>query len=179
MEQLEIRSVNGEQQMSDTAVVLNEDVYTILEDLKQYADECYNSNSANTNSVNEHDQGRIEDMIDALEGLHVHVQAQPYPDYVDVNEDGYIFTPWEELPNVENNMINHLRRVFNRTHQQLANSQSARAMAKLIDPDSQRLSSNLIKCRNYLENYIKPFSPLDLPETTPKNARVPEGKRGI
>lgn len=160
------------------ATVNNHDIVGLYNRINRFVVELIKSVSSQTSQVNEFDQERLATYLTAIDTYHAWVIGQPHLDLPETAPRDYELEAIPETPETENENVNDLVRLLVLARDELINSQSARDPANLNKFDSARLTAVVSKARAFLENYIIPITPLDLPESSPQEASTGAGLTG-
>jgi hypothetical protein len=125
------------------------------------------------------DQARLAKYLDSVDTYRAWVQAQPELDLPETAPKNYDLPPKCPWTRVESDDINDLLRQLDDTMEELSNSQSARMPCRMISYDEKRITDYIEKMRNFLVNYIQKVQPLDIPESSPRNAVSGPGSGGV
>lgn len=159
--------------------VNNHDVVGLYNRINRFLVELFKAVSSQTSEMNEFDQGRLEKYLAAIDTYSKWVTDQPQLDLPETAPKLYALEEPPEVTVVENENINDVIRILTLCRDELINSQSARTPAGLNAFDSSRLTAIVAKVRAFLETYIKPITPLDMPESSPKAESSGSGITGI
>lgn len=165
--------------MSEVLIVHNMDIVGLNNRINRYIEEMYKSNSSSVNNVSDADKNRMVEYIDALDGLHDWIIAQPQVDLPDTTPKDYAIKKGIDIVEVENEPINDMIRMFLVMRDELGNSQSARIGSGLIKQDSKRLTDMTERCRKFYIEYILKYTPLDYPESSPQEPTSGHGRKGV
>ena len=161
------------------AEVKNHDIVGIYDRMNRFIVELLKAGSADVSNVVSFDQERLATYLNALDRYHDWVQAQPQLDITESTAMTYTLESEPEINNVENESVNDTVRMFVLARTDLINSQSARNPSGMDPADSRRLTAFIGKIRTFLNDYIIPTVPLDLPQSSPMESRTGPGQRGI
>lgn len=161
------------------AKVNNHDIVGLYNRLNRFIVELIKSVSSQTSEMNEFDQARLAEYLRAIDTYHAWVIGQPHLDLPETAPRDYELEEVPATPETENESVNDAVRLLILARDELINAQSARNPANLNKFDSARLSSMITKTRNFLEQYIIPITPLDLPESSPQEKTTGSGLTGI
>lgn len=159
--------------------VFNDDVAGIFRRINKFIEEAQKCASSNVSDINEFDKVRFLAYLKSLTAYVDWVVDQPL---LDLPETHPKLLELEEIPVVllaENLMIRDLVRLFERARDEVINSQSARNATGLISFDETRVRAVVEKATKYIENYVTKVTPIDLPESSPKNVSTGAGRTGI
>lgn len=159
--------------------VLNHDIAGLHARVNRFIEEVYKSVSGTTSQFNEFDQARVGTYLDAVDTYREWVIDQPQMDLPETHPTEYVLEADPAITSVENESVNDLIRMFTVLRGELINSQSARNAAGLISFDNTRLVAVIAKARAFMENYVEPVTPLDMPESSPQEPNSGPGKKGI
>jgi len=161
------------------ATVLNHDIAGLHSRVNRFIEEVYKSVSSSSSQFNGFDQERVGTYLDAVDTYREWVIAQPQMDLPETHPTEYELGADPAIESVENESVNDLIRLFTVLRGELINSQSARNAAGLISFDNTRLVAVIAKARAFMESYVEPVTPLDLPESSPAKSTSGKGKTGI
>jgi len=161
--------------------VFNQDIVWLYDTLNRYIVEMLKSQSSGVSGAIDADMGRWEHYLLDLMTKHDWIQAQPMLDLPETHPRPF---PLEEAPTVpeggvENEGVNQLVRMFIAARTELVNSQSARMATRLQPFDSQRFTSIMAKARAFLDDYLRAVTPIDMPESSPREAMTTDGRMGV
>lgn len=165
--------------MAEGRFVYNHDIAGLYRRINRFLVELAHSQSNGVSQVIAHDQARLQTYLDALKTFKAWVMAQPLLDLPETHPTQYMLEPDPNLPEVENESVADVMRLFLLMREELLSSQSARLSSNLTPHDDVRLSSIIDKAQNFLTNYIQVTTPLDLPESSPDESIAPAGKIGV
>lgn len=159
--------------------VYNHDIASLIERLRDFRFELIKSVSSGLSEFNQFDKDRVYSYLNAIDQFHAYVSAAPQ---LDLPES----SPREiELPDMvppiptENHDIKYIARMFDVIEIEMANCQSARKPMGLMSFDSMRLTANVSKIKDYLDNFVSVVTPLDRPESAPEIAMTGDGRKGV
>jgi hypothetical protein len=159
-------------------VVYNHDVVAIYNRLNRFIEELTKSVSSGLSLMNAFDIARLEKYLAAIDSIHAWVIAQPQLDLPETAPRAYTLEPAPIVPDLENEDVADILRLFGLSRDELTNSQSARQGSGLVGFDSTRLTAITSKTKKFIEDYVKKIQPLDLPESSPQNPLSGSGKTG-
>lgn len=157
----------------------NHDVKALNDRMNRFIVELQSSVSAGTSSMSEADKTRALSYLNSIDRLHDWIIGQPL---LDLPETAPRVRELMEPPAIvdsENEEINDLVNLLVIARDELVNSQSSRHASGLIGFDSDRLRALTSKARAFIEGYVTSVAPLDLPESSPREAAPPPGRTGI
>lgn len=157
----------------------NHDIIGIYNRMNRFIVELVKSQSSGGSEMKLADQTRLTDYLVNLNGYLTWVMAEPELDLPESHPIEWTFEEPSETIIVENEEINDIVRLISLARAELINSQSARDSSKLKPFDERRLRDIITKCQNFLENYIKALTPLDLPESSPNELMSGLGQVGV
>lgn len=161
------------------ATVNNMEVEGLYNRLNRFIFELYKSGSSSLGGMEEGDIGRLRTYLDAIDKLHTHILDDPKVEFPETHPQEYTLRDPAAIDVVENEDINDLLKYLVATRGALVNSASARQAVGLDEFTSARLTNNIQKSRNFLDNYIVDATPLDLPESSPRVNDSGSGRKGI
>lgn len=162
-----------------TTKVFNHDVLLIAQGVNRYIDEMAHSQSANVSGLTPADKARLLSYTAALRRLRDWVQAQPILDLPETHPRQFELEADPVVPEIENDAIAQIIRLFEAARIELVNSASARMASRLVPHDEARLTAIIEKIDSFVTSYIDPSEPLDLPESSPQESPVGPGRGGI
>jgi len=158
----------------------NLDVVGLISRSRRFKKEWQLSASANGSYLNTADANRLRSYLDSLLAYIKFFQAEPeldVPEYHGAREFD-LGSVGESIP-VESESVNDLMKLWDMFEIELASCQSSRRSFRLISHDEKRTIDILDRMRRFLEDYMVQVLPLDLPESSPMAASVPDGRTGI
>lgn len=161
------------------AFVYNHDIIGFYTRLNRFLIELLKSQSSGVSQLNAFDQARLKAYLANVRGYHAWVTAQPQLDLPETSPRQW---PLDEAPTieiVENEEVNDIVRMLVLARDELTGSQSARLSSGLIKFDSDRFTAMVTKVEAFLDTYVNPLTPLDLPESSPDAAMSGPGKTGV
>lgn len=161
------------------SVVYNQDVLGLINRINRFIEESTKSVSSGLSYSNEFDLNRLKSYLNAIDSYHNWIRSQPQLDMPETAPKGYQLEPNPEVPDLENEDINDLVRLFLVARDELVNSQSARMGCSMVVQDSARLTAIIQKARAFLTDYVEQVQPLDLPESSPANPLSGSGRQGV
>lgn len=166
--------------MADPTIqIYNHDIAGLVARIQRFVEELAGSSSSGVSLMNTYDQTRLSSYLNALAAYQAWIVANPQLDLPETNRKTFSVKPLLGVPEVENESIQDLLRMFDLACEELLNCQSARMPSGLIKFDADRLSAIFTKAGNLLTNYIQKADPLDLPESSPAVPMTAPGKAGI
>lgn len=165
--------------MADPTYVQNHDIVTIADKVTRFSVEMFKSVSSSLAGMNSHDQVRLNAYLDSIDKIHDWAINVPDLDLPETHPRQWAIEAFPVVSDVESEEINQIGRLLNVCWYELVNSASARAPSGLNKYDSARLRSYVEKIRLFLANYVAAVSPLDLPESMPKEKSSGAGLAGI
>jgi hypothetical protein len=170
--------------MADTGVgikgqVYNGDVVGIYNRVIRFSEEMWKCASSSVPYLSTADQARLGKYLDAIDAYNAWVQAQPELDLPETAPKSYVLDTPPATAEVESDDLNDVIRMMTDMKDELINSQSARMPCRLVSFDAVRLTDYVSKIRKFLTDYIQKVQPLDLPESSPRDAVSGTGKVGV
>ena len=107
------------------------------------------------------------------------MQRQPLLDLPESHPKYWELEVFPVLPPVENDDCNDVIRLLELLAVELLNSSSSRDSSKLGSFDYSRLMAIILKLEDYMSNHIAKATPIDLPESSPRDILSGPGKTGI
>ena len=161
------------------AQVLNHDVKGLYDRLTRFYTEVGKSVSSGVSQYTAADQKRTMEYIAAAETYHKWVIDQPQLDLPESHPTPSELEELPDIPNVENESVNDIIRLFKGSIEEIINSQSARFASGFLPQDSVRFVAIMAKMRAFMTDYVAKVTPLDLPESSPEEPNSGHGKKGI
>lgn len=161
------------------AQVNNQDIVGLYDRLTRFYEEVGKSVSSGVSLYTTFDQERTMHFLDAALAYHKWVTDQPALDLPESHPALYELEPLPVIPNVENESVNDIVRLFKASIAEIVNSQSARLPAGFISYDSARFVAIINKMKKFMTDYVAKVTPLDLPESSPEAPSSGPGKTGI
>ncbi len=163
----------------DPGHIFNHDVVMIYDMCNRYIQEMMYSQSSGLSGMQFHDLGRARSYITALNGLTDWIVAQPLLDLPETHPRPYMLEAQPEVVTVESEVCNMVIRMLEAVRTEMIHSQSARLPSTLINHDERRLRLVTAKLEAFLDDYVEPLTPLDLPESSPDEPMSGHGKGGV
>jgi len=160
-------------------VVYNHDVLGLYERLNRFVEEVSKAVSSNVSITNAFDVARLESYLNAIDRYHTWVKSQPQLDLPETSPRAYQLRAAPDAFEIENEDMADVIRLLVLARDEIVNSQSSRLGSGLIGPDSARLTAAVGKARAFLNDYIVPTQPLDLPESSPAESISGPGRGGV
>lgn len=157
----------------------NMDVVGLWNRINRFIEEAGRSVSSNLSMTNTFDTTRLNTYLDAIDKYHNHIKAQPFLDLPETSPRLYVLLPPPAIFTVESDDMDDILNMFRLMRDEIVGSQSSRMPVGIIDPDSARLTAIVQKARNFLNDYVGPTQPLDLPESSPNTPMSPAGLGGV
>jgi hypothetical protein len=158
--------------------IFNDDVLGINSRFNRYITEAQKCASANVADVSGADMARLQSYMSNLSS---HIDWVVSIPALDLPETHPLSRPVPAGPDIlalENEHLNDVVRLLVRGRDELLHSQSSRNATNLIAFDESRLRAVIDKT-NQLLAHIAAVSPIDLPESSPKQMDSGSGRRGI
>lgn len=155
----------------------NHDVVGLYDKIQRFMRELLKSQSVQVSGMIAADRQRLRTYIESLRARHAFIQAQPELDLPETHPRPYPLDPPVMLPDngVENDAIATLLRLLEALRYELVHSQSALMGCRLQPFDSNRFVAIVDKIEAFLEDYIEVVTPLDMPESSPREERITRG----
>lgn len=161
------------------AFTYNHDVRGLHSRINRFIKELYHSQSSGVSLNIEADQIRLQTYLDAMTSYHAWVVAQPALDLPETNPTQHEFDEDPVLGTIENESIRDAIIMLEIARNELVHSQSARLKSSFLEFDTNRFLAMVNKLQNFLDNYIKVTTPLDLPESSPMREQSGPGRLGV
>lgn len=160
------------------AIVYNHDIVGLYNRMNRFVEELYKSVSSNASLMNQFDQGRLASYFASLRGYVAWVVSLPQLDLPETSPRAFDLEPPPQLEMVDNDEVDDLLRLLVLSRDELINSQSARLGSGLINFDQTRITAIIDKADLFLTTYVAKITPVDLPESSPRDPMSPAGKTG-
>jgi len=159
---------------------MNHDLVGLDNRLNRFLVELHKAVSANQgDETYPFDVARMLSYLDAAQVYHNWMVAQPQLDLPETAPRMYKLMERPELPQVENESVNDMIRMFIIMRDEICCSQSARRPCGMNQFDSARFTSILLKMRNFITDFVQVATPLDMPESSPMMPSSGAGRGGI
>ena len=160
--------------------VLNHDVVWLHNKINRIIYELYKSVSGATASgMNLFDQARFASYITNLRGAIDHIVGQPQLDLPETHPRTYILKDSPITAPVDDDDVTHCIEMLQLCRDETNNSVSARQPSGMNTFDESRVRAMLQKAENFLNNYIAVVTPIDMPESAPREIVSGPGRTGI
>lgn len=159
--------------------VYNHDIANLVRRMRRFREELIKSVSSGTSEYSEHDLARLNSYLEAIRRFKNWMMTQPVLDLPETSPQELELEEFSLDQNVENDDVAMLKKLFALSEEELVNSQSARRSTSLISHDSIRFDSYVQKMQDFVDNFIVPVSPLDLPESSPSTVMTGQGRKGV
>ena len=159
--------------------VYNHDVAFLADAVVRYTYEVQKSVSSGQSGINEFDVARIKSYLDAIDTAHDHILSVPQLDLPETHPREWPVEQMYDHLDVESESANHVTRLLILSWEELVNSASARQASGINPHDSGRLRANVEKIRQFVVSYVETQTPLDLPESMPREDSSGPGRGGI
>ena len=125
----------------------------------------------------EADMTRLEDRIEDLAVKWEFLSTQPFLDAPETHGRAlYIVPMFEDVAEPSNRDVKRLMNFIEMIHREITLSQSARMTNGIGGHDSERGLTYINNLRGLVNDYIKPRTPNDFPEVSPKAPQVGPGR---
>lgn len=163
----------------DPTHIFNHDVVMIYDMCNRYIKESMYSQSSGLSGMQVYDIVRTRTYVNALNALTDWVVAQPLLDLPETHPRPYALEEKPEVVTVESEVCNMCIRMLEAVRTEMIHSQSARLPSTLISHDENRLRLVTAKMAAFLDDYVEPQTPLDLPESAPDEPMSGHGRGGV
>lgn len=164
---------------TETVTAYNLDVVYVNDKLCRYAGEVIKSVSSSVAHVNDFDMARALKYLGDIDAAVSYVLSLPQLDMPESHPTAYKLQPMPEMPDMENDELDHMVRLLNAARRELINSQSSRMAAGFLPFDAGRVTALVAKARQWLTEYVGARAPMDLPETSPQELITGAGRGGV
>lgn len=161
------------------ATVYNHDIIGVYNRLNRFIVELIHSVSANVSQVNQFDMERLKSYLNNVKKYLGWVMAQPLLDLPETTPRVWVLEAPTTIPDMDNEEVADIVRMLELARDELTHSQSARQGSGLIPFDALRFNAVIAKTETFLSTYVEVVTPIDLPESSPDEAMILGGRRGI
>lgn len=165
--------------MAQQQTVLNHDIVGLYDRINRFIEEAQKAASSSVSLTNQFDVDRLKTYLDAIDRYHNWVRSMPQLDLPETTPREYKLLEAPDIVDIENDDMDAVVRMLVLARDEVTNSQSARLGAGMLTPDSNRLIAIVGKARAFVNDYILPTQPLDLPESSPNAPMSGSGRTGI
>lgn len=159
--------------------VYNHDLVGIWNRVNRFTVELVNSVSANTSQVNTFDLDRLKSYLNNIRKYLSWITSQPLLDLPETTPRLYILEAPAAVPEMDNEEVADIVRMFELARDEVVNSQSARQGSGMVPFDVRRITAVIDKTEAFLSTYVEVVTPIDLPESSPDELMIMGGRRGI
>lgn len=160
-------------------MVYNPDVAGLQRRINRFIIEMSKAASNQFSMMNDFDQTRLQTYLNAIRAYVAWVTSQPQLDLPETSPKTYVLDADPTYELVENESIIDILRMLEIARTEIVNGQSARMPSGFISFDVTRVLSVVDKIENFLNDYVKVITPLDLPESSPSRASSGPGNTGV
>lgn len=157
----------------------NHDLVALHARVVRMAYELNKSQSAGRSGFNPFDIDRMAQYTKEFKSKINWMQSQPLLDLPESHPKYWELELFPALPVVENDDINDIIRMLELLAVELLNSASSRDSSKLGEFDHKRCMAMVQKIENYMADHVAQATPIDLPESSPRDMLSGPGKTGI
>ena len=159
---------------------LNHDIAGMYYRMNRFIEEAQKSVSSSVSLTNDFDITRLRSYLDSIDRFHAWVLSVPQLDLPETTPRVITLDPGPDTSVVlESDDLDDVVRMLVLARDELVHCQSSRVGSGFLTPDSQRLTAIVAKIRAFVDNYISPTTPLDLPESSPYSLVSGPGRTGI
>lgn len=159
--------------------VYNYQIAGLIRRLRRFRFETVKAASSGLAFVNEHDMRRANSYLTAAVSYLDWVVSQPQLDLPESSPRLIELGEPEKVDMPENESLTDLMVMYDLLETEIGNSQSARLGDSIISHDEKRFRDIVSKMNLFLQNYVTPILPLDLPESAPLRAQTGAGRTGV
>lgn len=156
--------------------VNNHDVLGLHRRINRFIFELNKSASSGVSRFSDHDKARLRSYLTAMTAYKNWVAAQPDLDLPETHPQEYQLAPVTEVGAVENENCADAMNLLAKCRDELNNSQSARLSSGLMEADKVRFEAIVEKISKFLDDYVDAATPLDLPESSPRDEATGHGR---
>lgn len=156
----------------------NSDIHSMSRRINRIIAEVNKSQSSAVSATMPFDMVRMRSYITALQRFMDFVVSQPLLDLPETGPQPIDLPVDEPMPRVENESAYDVCQYLSIMRDELVGSQSSRLSTNLVKFDYDRASAVITKIGKLLD-YVAASEPLDLPESSPREASSGLGAQGI
>mgnify|MGYP000429930839 CR=1 FL=1 len=156
--------------------VNNHDILGIHRRINRFIVELNKSASSGVSQFHDHDKKRLRAYLTSMTAYKDWVSAQPHLDLPETHPQEYALEPPTEVGAVENESCADAMNLLAKCRDELDNSQSARLSSGLMEADRVRFEAIVEKIAKFLDEYVDKATPLDLPESSPRDPATGHGR---
>ena len=160
-------------------LVYNDNVAGLWDRLNRFIVELVRSTSSNITEFADADVKRLKSYLNELTGYIDWIVSAPAMDYPETHPKGRTLLEPPLVPAISNPMVNDALFLLQRLRGELVSSESARRASGLTGFDEARARAVIARTESFLEDYVAKFTPLDLPESSPKAPMTGPGIVGV
>jgi hypothetical protein len=164
--------------MADVKQTCNTDIHSLCRRINRFIAEVNKSQSSGISATMPFDITRVQSYLKSLTSFMSYIVSQPLLDLPETGPQWIDLPKDEPMPRVENESAYDICQLLSVMRDELANSQSSRLSTNLVKFDYDRATAVVAKIQNML-GYIAAAEPLDLPESSPREAMSGPGATGI
>jgi len=148
----------------------NHDIVGFVNRLDRFAKELEKSASGTVSELSVADRARLDSYLASLEAYRDWVVGAPALDLPESHPTTYTVADVSgvDVNSLENEHVKDVLVMIGLTREELIKSQSAKKASGLISFDEGRLTAIINKIKLFLVDYVDQATPLDLPESSPK-----------
>lgn len=158
--------------------IYNHDIANLIKRLRRFKVEIVKSVSSGISEMGEHDLLRLNSYLDCAKSFKKWMVEEPILDLPETSPMEIVLEEMPVLSEIENDDLSLVHTMMNLIESELLNSQSARRSTGLISHDAIRFDTYITKIENFIDGFIVPVSPLDLPESSPSTPMSGPGNLG-
>lgn len=147
--------------------------------INRFIEEQLYSQSSNSSKYKQADIIRLGTYTSSMRFHLNFMKSQPEQDLPETDPKEYLLEANPEVFLVENEMVNHVVKLFVLARDEMDHSQTARDSSGIQEHDLKRQEDYITRIETYVRDYIQETSPLDLPESSPRRRVQGAGKTGI
>lgn len=159
--------------------VYNYQIAGLIRRLRRFRFETVKAASSGLAHVNEHDLRRAKAYLAAVTSYLDWIVSEPQLDLPESTPRLIELGEPEKVDMPENESLVDLMSMYDLFEIEIGNSQSARLGDSIISHDEKRCRDLITKMGAFLENYVEPTLPLDVPESAPLRKQTGAGRTGV
>ena len=157
----------------------NTDIYGFAMRMNRFIIEIIKSQSSGNTGTMNADVQRIKKYVTALRSYLAWVVAMPILDLPETGPRSVKLPESPVIPPMENDSLFDIATMLEMAREELTNSDSSRASTNLNKFDQIRLVAILDKIDKFIDGYVVPIDPLDVPESAPSVPMTGAGLGGV
>ena len=156
--------------------VNNHDVLGLVRRINRFIVELTHAASAGISEMTGHDITRLKTYLTAISTYKAWVIGQPILDLPETHPQVYALPVPPSVPGLDNDSVADILTLLGKLRDEMVAGQSGRYASGLNAHDAVRFDAIVAKVTAFLEDYVELATPLDLPESSPRDPGVAHGR---